>query len=267
MNFKSILFLLFTALWFALCWRYYTCNIKKKCVFEHDSAVETILKEEPIQFLKDSDSAYLSNFEAYRDSITLMANGKNVDIIGQYYLSEKNTTSFENLGLARAHKLKQLLAQSIDTSKIFISSKLKELDTVEKQLFVATMVSVSDSVNLNSDKAQIVSRNGILEVYFPIKSNKNIVDAVFDSILNVYMKTAINENKKVSISGHTDNTGLESENINLSKERAETIKSKLISLGVKDTNITTEGKGSVMPKTNNATSENRALNRRVEIKF
>lgn len=254
--------------WFILSWKYYTCNIKGFCLSKQEETMpESIKKMDPIMFLGSSDSAHLFNFEAYRDSITLLAKDKNVDIVGNYFSSETNHTSFENLGLARANVLKQLLSKTIDSNKLFVSSKLMDGDSVSQDLFTATTVSLSNPVVLNSDKAQLVSRNGVLEVYFPVKSNKNIKDASFDSTLNVYMKSAIADNKKILIQGHTDNTGIEDVNVTLSKERAETIKNKVVSMGVKAENVTVEGKGSSMPKADNATPENRALNRRVEIKF
>ncbi len=73
------------------------------------------------------------------------------------------------------------------------------------------------------------------------------------------------ESKKIVIEGHTDSRGSDRANRKLSQGRAESVRSYLISQGVKSGRISAIGKGESQPIANNKTAEGRANNRRVEI--
>lgn len=70
---------------------------------------------------------------------------------------------------------------------------------------------------------------------------------------------------EVSVTGHTDNTGNERHNVNLSAHRAEVVAQYLINKGIVDEKIIFEGFGSAKPITGNDTAAGRGKNRRVEI--
>lgn len=74
-------------------------------------------------------------------------------------------------------------------------------------------------------------------------------------------------NLQVRISGHTDNTGTDEHNQELSDNRAEAVKDYLVEKGCAEKLITTVGYGAEKPIADNETEEGRAKNRRVEIKF
>ncbi len=68
------------------------------------------------------------------------------------------------------------------------------------------------------------------------------------------------------IRGHTDNTGNDEYNLNLSRERAKTVASFLIERGhLPENNLSYQGIGSQEPKADNDSAEGRQKNRRVEI--
>ena len=69
---------------------------------------------------------------------------------------------------------------------------------------------------------------------------------------------------KFEIEGHTDNTGDAKHNLDLSQQRAESVKSELVSLGIDGSRLTTKGFGDTKPIDSNDTPEGRANNRRVE---
>lgn len=71
----------------------------------------------------------------------------------------------------------------------------------------------------------------------------------------------------VRLSGHTDDTGSEAFNHTLSARRAESAARYLISKGIDESRISTEGHGERQPLIDRATEEARQLNRRVEIEF
>ena len=72
-------------------------------------------------------------------------------------------------------------------------------------------------------------------------------------------------NVRISLEGHTDNTGSTELNYSLGLKRAEALKKYLILNGVNGSIIETKSYGESRPKVLNNTPENRAKNRRVEI--
>jgi outer membrane protein OmpA-like peptidoglycan-associated protein len=69
----------------------------------------------------------------------------------------------------------------------------------------------------------------------------------------------------VKVGGYTDNTGPSEHNLKLSQERADSVKTELVRLGVVPSRISTAGYGDRYPMGDNATEEGRAMNRRTAI--
>ena len=65
--------------------------------------------------------------------------------------------------------------------------------------------------------------------------------------------------------GHTDSIGTDAYNQKLSMRRAEAVKAYIVSKGVEQSRVYTEGKGETQPVADNATAEGRAKNRRVTV--
>jgi outer membrane protein OmpA-like peptidoglycan-associated protein len=72
-------------------------------------------------------------------------------------------------------------------------------------------------------------------------------------------------NTEIRIVGHTDSTGTDAINNPLSIDRANSARDYLASRGVDARRITTEGRGSREPITDNGTDAGRSRNRRIEI--
>lgn len=94
----------------------------------------------------------------------------------------------------------------------------------------------------------------------------NAEDAL-DSVLSLYRDY---DGTEIKIDGHTDSKGSNDYNLDLSKRRAETVKSWFMSNDIPERMITTKGYGEsdpVAPNNENGQDfpEGRALNRRVEI--
>lgn len=71
---------------------------------------------------------------------------------------------------------------------------------------------------------------------------------------------------RLDIEGHTDNTGAEAHNMDLSQRRAAAVKTALVGkYGIADARLAPAGFGASRPKGSNDTVEGRALNRRVEL--
>jgi len=71
---------------------------------------------------------------------------------------------------------------------------------------------------------------------------------------------------QATIAGYTDNVGSAAANLTLSKQRAETVRNELISMGVDGSRLTAEGYGDAQPVGDNSTEAGRAMNRRISIR-
>ncbi len=91
------------------------------------------------------------------------------------------------------------------------------------------------------------------------KSNKSLAEVV--KVLNE------NPDLKLSIHGHTDNTGSAEKNQVLSENRANSVKQYLISKGIDEGRLISTGHGQDEPVADNKTPAGRAKNRRVELKL
>lgn len=72
-------------------------------------------------------------------------------------------------------------------------------------------------------------------------------------------------NSKIKITGHTDNTGSYSHNLNLSEQRAYSVRNYLIRQGVDSQRIISLGMASDLPIASNTSKNGRKANRRVTI--
>jgi len=74
-----------------------------------------------------------------------------------------------------------------------------------------------------------------------------------------------NPDTNVEIFGHTDNTGTDKVNIPLSQQRAGSVQNFLMTQGIDNSRMTSQGMGSSMPVSDNNTTAGRTQNRRVEV--
>ena len=77
----------------------------------------------------------------------------------------------------------------------------------------------------------------------------------------------LNNNVKIELSAHTDDLGSDWYNLRLSEKRAQMASKYLIDNGINEDMIIAKGYGETMPILPNTSDENRAQNRRVEIKI
>ena len=112
--------------------------------------------------------------------------------------------------------------------------------------------------------------NGILvnlpDVTFAVDSTA--ISPSFQANLDKVAQSMVQyPNSLIDVYGHTDSTGSETYNMDLSKRRADSVARYLISRGVSSARIQTQGMGENYPIADNATAEGRAANRRVEVKI
>jgi len=92
-----------------------------------------------------------------------------------------------------------------------------------------------------------------------------VKSAAQTNLQNLSASLEKNSMTNILIIGHTDNTGTDEHNLELSVRRAQSVKSFLTAGGVDGSRLTTQGKGESEPIADNNTTAGRAQNRRVEI--
>ncbi len=109
------------------------------------------------------------------------------------------------------------------------------------------VISLDGSVLFASNKSELL----------PIAQKK--LDQVAESLKQV------DADQKLVVEGYTDSRGADDANQRLSQQRADSVRTYLVSRGVKAEVITAVGRGEALPLADNETAEGRANNRRVEI--
>jgi len=100
------------------------------------------------------------------------------------------------------------------------------------------------------------------------KTNSSDINSSFYEVLNsVAIVLKEYEKSTVEVMGHTDNTGSDGYNMDLSQRRASSVAQYLISQGVYAPRLIVQGFGESRPIASNATPEGREQNRRVEIQI
>lgn len=217
----------------------------------------------PLAFNWDGEKTIQGErFNAYKDSILgTLKNGEIFEITGYYRSDEKNTTKFENLGLARANETRKLFSE-IPDDRIRLFGKLTESNENDKS---NKFVSASFRSAVNNENIKEV--DDVALIYFPFNSTNKLNNAKIEKYLSDVAERVKKTGEKVSISGHTDDIGSEESNILLGQRRANVVKSFLISKGVSASQLITTSKGESSPVVVNSSSANRAMNRRVELKI
>ena len=90
-------------------------------------------------------------------------------------------------------------------------------------------------------------------------------DASKENLDNLAKSLSKFGDSKLLLVGHTDNTGSDAYNLDLSRRRAAAVASYLISRGVPNSRIETAGRGETEPIAPNDTDADRQKNRRVEV--
>jgi outer membrane protein OmpA-like peptidoglycan-associated protein len=107
-------------------------------------------------------------------------------------------------------------------------------------------IKILEKVNFKTGSAEIEedSHSILDQVALTMKANKSI--------------------KRVRVEGHTDETGTRERNVQLSKERAASVRTYLIRRGVAANRLTSEGYGPDRPLAKGTDADSLAQNRRVE---
>lgn len=132
----------------------------------------------------------------------------------------------------------------------------KQAKKIEQEIPGAEVERVGEGINVTFDE-----NSG---VYFAVdKYNINEKSqATLNKLADIFKEYP---NSNILVEGHTDNTGSESYNLTLSKNRAQAVTNYLVNQGLSGGRFDTKWYGESQPKYDNSTAEGRAKNRRVEL--
>ncbi len=115
-------------------------------------------------------------------------------------------------------------------------------------------------------KLKVGKKVALNNIFF--QTGKSILTAAsYTELDRLFSILVENPQMKIEISGHTDKTGSEPLNFKLSEARAKAVVDHLLKKGVDASRLEYRGFGSLQPVADNATTEGRTKNRRVEFKI
>jgi OmpA-OmpF porin, OOP family len=249
-------------------------------------------------FARSGADPNVSRFETSLDSLALYLQnnpGRALTITGYYGADETNNTSFENLGLGRAEVFKQLLVQKgVPPASLLTKGELLGKPTynanrdslygglgfsfgAEFAAPVATSLATADTSTVIStttvtteqqlaEKQTFESVFKPIDLYFPTgKSDYIHTDDTDRFFAEAAKYLPEHKDKKLLLTGYTDNEGSEESNLALSRKRAAAVRKQLEKVGITAAQVTVKAKGEADPKASNDTEEGRKANRRVTV--
>lgn len=135
------------------------------------------------------------------------------------------------------------------------------LNVLQEEAFEQTITKVTAD-----DITKDLNEKGKSILYINFDTDKSDLTADGKEVVQQIVEALKKENAlKISIEGHTDNTGNASHNKNLSDQRAKTVLQALTKDGIEGSRLTAVGYGAEKPLMANDSEENKAKNRRVEL--
>lgn len=211
-------------------------------------------------------------------------------LTGYYYTDEQNTTAFANLGVARAEGIKaKLVALGVPTAQL-ATRGVQAADTNQMPYntpgdsLYGGLAFAFDGLKAEPAKADttaaekpkteeaLAEAQKFTSVFEPIDlyfklGQSNYIQTEDTKKFFKEAEAYLNEHadKKLVLTGHTDDRGPDGVNLELSKARATTVKNRLTRAGIKADQIEVEAKGETEPKESNDTMAGRKANRRVTV--
>lgn len=257
-------------IWCFVCRQWYVCHIKQVCdiVVPPPPPPDTVdtIDTRPLVFeWSKADPITRSTFAAYRDSILAsLSDNELLEIVGLYSQDEAPPQGFANMGLARGEEVKKLFAQFIPAERIVVSSELvPEPENARTKVFESIRFKKKPVAPPPPDTVECIKNQDGLTVLFPYGKAQREVDLAIEKCLEDIVEfLKANPDKKVHITGHTDDAGSKEFNMGLGMRRAEHIRAIVIKNGIQSGRISVESKGENEPVASNNTEEGSRLNRR-----
>jgi OmpA-OmpF porin, OOP family len=159
------------------------------------------------------------------------------------------------------------IAAQVDSATTSVVGALKKTLSTGVELNFGEKSIENDLINFIEDKSKAVDKT----TWF------NFHDLKFQTGSAIIDSTSMQEVKNIAeilkaypidlrIGGYTDNVGKEASNQKLSTNRAASVVTALVKMGIDATRLTGEGYGSQFPMASNDTEEGRAQNRRIAVR-
>jgi outer membrane protein OmpA-like peptidoglycan-associated protein len=168
---------------------------------------------------------------------------------------------------AESVRAAQLSAEEADQARRLADSRASEAEFARREAEIASQQINSltrqlENLQLRETESGVVVTLG--DVLFS-SGQAQLVEGGRSSLEEVVDLLQTEPDKKIRVEGHTDSRGDAEANLQLSQQRAESVREALISLGVASDRVTASGMGEDFPISSNEDEEGRALNRRVDV--
>jgi outer membrane protein OmpA-like peptidoglycan-associated protein len=172
---------------------------------------------------------------------------------------------------------KEVYKGNTSNGKFFVSIELNKNDALQIQkegyLFYSQNINLKETttetkpyeIEVLLEPIAANSKITLNNVFFDFDKNELKQESFveLDKLADLLKK---NPTVKIEISGHTDNKGDKKYNLTLSQKRAESVVNYLLQKGIAAARLVAKGYGDTMPIAPNDTEENKAKNRRTEVK-
>jgi len=187
--------------------------------------------------------------------------GSGADVSHYAYLSRRYSE------IAREHtnlmlNQEQLAKSELDRQRLQLALREAKLSSVQQQgkWLEEQMVALA---TIQTDRGLVMTLGDVL---FDT-GNAELKSSANRTVLKLVQFLQLNPKRVVRIEGYTDSTGGKQENLQLSRDRAQSVADLLMDLGIDEKRLQVEGYGDEFPVDANASERGRAQNRRVEIVF
>ena len=160
-------------------------------------------------------------------------------------------------------------AKKNNTAVSLIASKLGTtiyLQVVSIGINESDLIQPNIESEINRFSSTLINEGAIVLDDLTYRSGSSTLgDGPFNSLLELAKFLKSTPTASIILVGHSDSTGELSQNIELSKNRAQAVADRLIkNHSIEQSRISAQGIGFLSPKTNNSTEKSRKKNRRVE---
>jgi OOP family OmpA-OmpF porin len=293
MSNNKVLWWIFLLLWMGASTYWHVCKVKELCYEQSASTVDVpidmqlpplkIVDGTALQLASDGNFGFaksgaipnMNSVQFELDSLShyLVANpGKKVTITGYYSQAEVNSTNYPNLGIARAEEVKSYLVKG-GLPDSTVATRGEQLESI--QFSPDSMrggIDFAFTTDLPGSEAELAASEKFESVFKPM-------DLYFSTGSSSFIHTSENgkflkeagkyledhKDKKLLLTGHADNTGDETINMELSRKRAQSVKEQFIKYGIPERQLLIDAKGELQPIESNDTEIGRKANRRVAI--
>lgn len=259
---RALLILLILSLQAVLGWFIY--KDYTTCCKSNEPVLSEIKKVSlPIEFSWSSSLPVTNDgWAGIRDSLLeQMEENQKLEITGLYCKEEDGSEVSDTLAKMRASKTRLLFPQLSD-EKVILTTRLVDCKTLSKTENFNAL-----SFGLRTITENIVETADETLIYFPPNSTKKLDSEEVEAYLDKIVARVKKSDEKITLVGHTDDTGPEDLNIKLGLSRAMIIKRYLIDQGLPENTIEVSSEGESNPLADNKTEAGKAKNRRTALKI